>query len=174
MTNLEKKVFLGKGICLSEEESTKAQLKIRNGIGLVRNMQMNLRKKSMKNMNHIELSVELMSILRALNYSCELKTIEGKSIVMDIAVQGELSVRHQKMIEMLLGGFLSEFYWVNGKHHIYIREECKGLLPDDDRYSCLIYEMNKVSSDEERINSYGKEYFFNLGDRFERKLKIGL
>ena len=117
----------------------------------------------MKNMNHIELSVELMSILRALNYSCELKTIEGKSIVMDIAVQGELSVRHQKMIEMLLGGFLSEFYWVNGKHHIYIREECKGLLPDDDRYSCLIYEMNKVSSDEERINSYGKEYFFNLG-----------
>ena len=43
-------------------------------------------------MNHIELSVELMSILRALNYSCELKTIEGKSIVMDIAVQGELSV----------------------------------------------------------------------------------
>lgn len=37
-------------------------------------------------MNHIELSVELMSILRALNYSCELKTIEGKSIVMDIAV----------------------------------------------------------------------------------------
>ena len=128
----------------------------------------------MKNMNHIELSVELMSILRALNYSCELKTIEGKSIVMDIAVQGELSVRHQKMIEMLLGGFLSEFYWVNGKHHIYIREECKGLLPDDDRYSCLIYEMNKVSSDEERINSYGKEYFFNLGDRFERKLKIGL
>lgn len=31
-------------------------------------------------MNHIELSVELMSILRALNYSCELKTIEGKSI----------------------------------------------------------------------------------------------
>lgn len=33
-------------------------------------------------MNHIELSVELMSILRALNYSCELKTIEGKSIVM--------------------------------------------------------------------------------------------
>lgn len=66
-------------------------------------------------MNHIELSVELMSILRALNYSCELKTIEGKSIVMDIAVQGELSVRRQKMIEMLLGGFLSEFYWVNGK-----------------------------------------------------------
>lgn len=128
----------------------------------------------MKNMNHIELSVELMSILRALNYSCELKTIEGKSIVMDIAVQGELSVRHKKMIEMLLGGFLSEFYWVNGKHHIYIREECKGLLPDDDRYSCLIHEMNKVSSDEERINSYGKEYFFNLGDRFERKLKIGL
>ena len=50
----------------------------------------------MKNMNHIELSVELMSILRALNYSCELKTIEGKSIVMDIAVQGELSVRHKK------------------------------------------------------------------------------
>nr|DAY06793.1 MAG TPA: hypothetical protein [Caudoviricetes sp.] len=43
MTNLEKKVFLGKGICLSEEESTKPQLKIRNGIGLVRNMQMNLK-----------------------------------------------------------------------------------------------------------------------------------
>ena len=43
MTNLEKKVFLEKGICLSEEESTKAQLKIRNGIGLVRNMQMNLK-----------------------------------------------------------------------------------------------------------------------------------
>lgn len=40
---LEKKVFLGKGICLSEEESTKAQLKIRNGIGLARNMQMNLK-----------------------------------------------------------------------------------------------------------------------------------
>lgn len=43
MTNLEKKVFLGKGICLSEEESMKPQLKIRNGIGLVRNMQMNLK-----------------------------------------------------------------------------------------------------------------------------------
>jgi hypothetical protein len=32
-----------KRLCLSEEESTKAQLKIRNGIGLVRNMQMNLK-----------------------------------------------------------------------------------------------------------------------------------
>ena len=120
----------------------------------------------------------LMDILNVpitvVDFETNVKTIEGKSIVMDIAVQGELSVRHQKMIEMLLGGFLSEFYWVNGKHHIYIREECKGLLPDDDRYSCLIHEMNKVSSDEERINSYGKEYFFNLGDRFERKLKIGL
>lgn len=79
-------------------------------------------------MNHIELSVELMSILRALNYSCELKTIEGKSIVMDIAVQGELSVRHQKMIEMLLGGFLSEFYWVNGKHHIISEKSAKGFF----------------------------------------------
>lgn len=73
-------------------------------------------------MNHIELSVELMSILRALNYSCELKTIEGKSIAMDIAVQGELSVRHQKMIEMLLGGFFSEFYWEMGSI-IFISEK---------------------------------------------------
>lgn len=79
-------------------------------------------------MNHIELSVELMSILRALNYSCELKTIEGKSIVMDIAVQGELSVRHQKMIEMLLGGFLSEFYWVNGKHLFISEKSAKGFF----------------------------------------------
>lgn len=31
-----------------------------------------------------------------------------------------------------------------------------------------------IAPDEERINSYGKEYFFNLGDRFERNLKIGL
>ena len=74
---------------------------------------------------------------------------------------------------MLLGGFLSEFYWVNGKHHIYIREECKGLLPDDDRYSCLIDEMNKVSSDEERIKLLRvRNTFFNHGDRFERKLKM--
>lgn len=80
-------------------------------------------------MNHIELSVELMSILRALNYSCELKTIEGKSIVMDIAVQGELSVRHQKMIEMLLGGFLSEFYWGKWGSIIFISEKsAKGFF----------------------------------------------
>lgn len=124
----------------------------------------------MKNINHIELSIELMSILRALNYSCELKTIESKFIALDIVVKGELAVRHMKMIEMLSGGFLSEFYWASGKHHIYIRKECNGLLPDDDRYSCLIYEMNKVSSSEKHIDSYGKEFFFNLGDRFERKL----
>lgn len=78
-------------------------------------------------MNHIELSVELMSILRALNYSCELKTIEGKSIAMDIAVQGELSVRHKKMIEMLLGGFLSEFYWVNGSIIFISEKNAKGF-----------------------------------------------
>ena len=43
MISWEKKEFSGKGICLSEEESMKPLLKIRNGIGSARNMLMNLK-----------------------------------------------------------------------------------------------------------------------------------
>ena len=55
-----------------------------------------------------------------------------------------------KMIEMLV---ISLNFIGKWKHHIYTEKSAKLFLMMIE-YSCLIYEMNKVSSDEERINSY--------------------
>ena len=70
-------------------------------------------------------------------------------------------------ISMLAKGYLSEFYYASGNQHVYLRNECNGLNPDDDRYSCLIHEMRLVSSNEHCFSN-GQESFVNMGDHFKR------
>ena len=125
----------------------------------------------MKSITCIELCNEIISCLKALGYSTELSNVDGKVICTDIKIKGELKPRHMKMVEMLSGGFLSEFYFSNDIHHVYLRKECNGLLPDDNRYSCLLYEVNKVQSSEDKTLSYNREAFCNKGDHFERVIR---
>ena len=63
--------------------------------------------------------------------------------------------------------FSTQFYYASGNQHVYLRNECNGLNPDDDRYSCLIHEMRLVSSNEPCFGN-GQESFVNMGDQFKR------
>ena len=68
---------------------------------------------------------------------------------------------------MLAKGYLSEFYYTSGNQHVYLRNECNGLKPNDDIYSCFIHEMRLVSSKEPCFGN-GQEVFVNMGDHFKR------
>lgn len=75
--------------------------------------------------------------------------------------------RYIDAISMLVKGYIMEFYYGQDMHHIRLYTECQGQDPDSDRYSCLIYAMNKVKYDEPKLAA-GKEVFVNMGDRVER------
>lgn len=85
------------------------------------------------------------------------------TITFDLDMFGKgIPNRHYKAISMLCGGYLMECYDINGKENISLYKELCGLDPDNDKYSHLICEMNRVS------DGNTNEIFINKGDRFER------
>ena len=78
----------------------------------------------------------------------------------------ELPVRHKSMIRGLVKGYLHSFDYFGGTQKIYIYDECKGLNPDDDRYSTLEDAMSRVSDDQEY------DLFVNYGTHTDRYLII--
>ena len=78
----------------------------------------------------------------------------------------EMPIRHKSMIRGLVKGYLHSFEYFGGTQKIYIYDECKGLHPDDDRYSTLEYAMSRVSDDQEY------DLFVNYGTHTDRYLII--
>ena len=71
-------------------------------------------------------------------------------------------VRYKNSILMLLGGFLSEFYYDDDLQDICILKQCNGINPDSNKYSCLLHEMRLVN------DNNNKEIFINRIDHFDR------
>lgn len=73
-----------------------------------------------------------------------------------------MPIRHKSMIRGLVKGYLHSFDYSCGIQKIYIYDECKGLHPEDDRYSTLEYAMSKVS------DCNKNDLFVNYGTYTER------
>lgn len=78
----------------------------------------------------------------------------------------EMPIRHKSMIRGLVKGYLHSFDYSCGTQKIYIYDECKGLHPDDDRYSTLEYAMSRVSDNDKY------DLFINYGTHTDRYLII--
>ena len=123
-------------------------------------------------MKAIEIHQEVIALLQAWGYKPEVKvnkpTIGKIDICFPVKYGFEtMPTRHKDAISMLAKGYLSEFYYASGNQHVYLRNECNGLKPNDDRYSCLIHEIRLVSSNEPCFGN-GQEVFVNMGDHFKR------
>ena len=123
-------------------------------------------------MEVLEIRQEVIALLEAFGYKPEVKVNKPASAYIDICFPVKngfdtMHTRHKDAISMLAKGYLSEFYYAHGNQHVYLRKECNGLEPNDDRYSCLIHEMRLVSSNEPYPGN-GQEVFVNMGDHFKR------
>lgn len=123
-------------------------------------------------MNAIEIHQEVVALLEAFWYKPEVKVNKPTVDYIDICFPVKngfetMPTRHKDAISMLAKGYLSSFYYASNTQHVYLRNECNGLKPNDDRYSCLIHEMRLVSSDEPYFGD-GQEVFVNMGDHFKR------
>lgn len=119
-----------------------------------------------------EIHKEVVALLLAFGYKPEVKVNHPSVGYIDICCPVKngfetMPTRHKDAISMLAKGYLSVFYYAYGTQHVYLRNECNGLKPNDDRYSCLIHEMRLVSSNEPCFDN-GKEVFVNMGDHFKR------
>lgn len=93
-----------------------------------------------------------------LNSSTKLWCVE----ILNANSSEEMPIRHKSMIRGLVKGYLHSFDYFGGTQKIYIYDECKGLYPDDDRYSTLEDAMSRVSDDQEY------DLFVNYGTHTER------
>ena len=123
-------------------------------------------------MKAIEIHQEVVALLEAFGYKPEVKVNNPTVGYIDIYFPVKngfetMPTRHKDAISMLTKGYLSSFYYASNTQHVYLRNECNGLKPNDDRYSCLIHEMRLVSSDEPYFGD-GQEVFVNMGDHFKR------
>ena len=123
-------------------------------------------------MKAIKIRQEIVAMLMAWGYKPEVKVNKPTIGTIDICFPVKygfetMPTRHKDAISMLAKGYLLVFYYASGKQHVYLRNECKGLEPNDDRYSCLIHKMRLVSSNEPCFGN-GQEVFVNMGDHFKR------
>ena len=119
-----------------------------------------------------EIHKEVVALLEAFGYKPEVKVNKPTVGYIDICFPVKngfetMPTRHKDAISMLAKGYLFSFYYESNTQHVYLRNECKGLKPNDDRYSCLIHEMRLASSDEPYYGD-GQEVFVNMGDHFKR------
>ena len=119
-----------------------------------------------------EIHKEVVALLEAFGYKPEVKVNKPTVGYIDICFPVKngfdtMPTRHKDAISMLAKGYLSVFYYESNTQHVYLRNECNGLKPNDDRYSCLIHEMRLASSDEPYYGD-GQEVFVNMGDHFKR------
>ena len=116
-----------------------------------------------------QIKKEVVALLTSFGYKPIVKEYENFDDI-QVLVHGSDAFyqRYKDAISMLVKGYLQEFYYENDTQHIRLYKECKGLFPNDDRYSCLIYQMNKVPYNEYPCNQKGEEVFVNLVDSFTR------
>lgn len=115
---------------------------------------------------------EIKSVLEAFGYKPTFKSNENFEEIQFYSPGSDSFLqRHKDAISMLSKGYLMEFYYMGDTHHVRLYKECKGLDPDNDRYSTLIYVMNKVPKNEIRCLEPGNEVFVNMYDHFKRLVR---
>lgn len=107
---------------------------------------------------------EVIKLVESFGFKPILTEKEKKIEVKFVVKNGfeSFPTRYKNCISMLLGGFLSEFYYGGDFQYIYILKDRKGIDPDDDKYGCLLHEMRLVEDDND------KDIFINRIDHFER------
>ena len=130
-----------------------------------------------KELNYIH--KEVKALLEAFGYKPEVKTYTNKSgkLFVDILFHVNngfetMPIRHKDAIRMLAKGYLRWFDYASDTQYVCLYDECKGLKPDDGRYSCLLHEIRLVDSYSE-IAHGGIEMFVNKGTCFKRFVHYG-
>lgn len=121
----------------------------------------------MKELNYIH--KEVKALLEAFGYKPEVKIFK-EMVEMSFHVNNgyeTMPIRHKNAISMLAKGYLMEFCYGSDTQHVRLYHDYKGLMPDDDRYGCLLHVIRKVDSDSE-MTRRGMEVFVNMGDQFKR------
>ena len=116
-----------------------------------------------------KLICDVENVLMALGYKVSIE-LNGRSKIWCVELLNtnsseEMPIRHKSMIRGLVKGYLHSFDYFGGTQKIYIYDECKGLNPEDDRYSSLEDAISRVSDN----NKYDKyDLFVHYGTHTER------
>ena len=100
---------------------------------------------------------EVCNLLKSFGYSPKVNEYQHPNgfdmvdISFHVYSYDDFKTRFKDSIRMLAKGYLSEFYYApGGIQHVYLYNECYGLEPDDDRYSCLLDKLKHVSNETPR------------------------
>lgn len=100
-----------------------------------------------------KLICDVEKVLTGLGYKVSIE-LNGRTKVWCIELLNansseEMPFRHKSMIRGLVKGYLHSFDYFGHTQKIYIYDECKGLHPEDERYSTLEDAMSRVSDNQE-------------------------
>lgn len=112
---------------------------------------------------------EVQNVLKSLGY--ENVEITDKDRYFEISFKSPWDLgsygfkrRHKDSIILLIKGYLMDIEYMSDMHYIHLYKHLKGIEPDNDRYSCMIYTAMKVD-DEDMIRN---DVFVNHIDHCDR------
>jgi hypothetical protein len=113
-----------------------------------------IEKEQTNTMRYIDkLIYDVENVLMGLGYKVFIELNAGLKLwcveLLNVNSSEEMPIRHKSMIRGLVKGYLHSFDYFGGTQKIYIYDECKGLNPEDDRYSTLEDAMSRVSDNQE-------------------------
>lgn len=125
------------------------------------------KKEQTNTMRYIDkLICDVEKVLMALGYKVSIEFNSKSKIwcveLLNANSSEEMPIHYKSMIRGLVKGYLHSFDYFDGTQKIYIYDECKGLHPEDDRYSTLEYAMSRVS------DNNNTDIFVNCGTHTER------
>lgn len=129
-----------------------------------------IEKEQTNTMRYIDkLICDVEKVLMGLGYKVFIELNAGSKLwcveLLNVNSSEEMPIRHKSMIRGLVKGYLHSFEYFGGTQKIYIYDECKGLNPEDDRYSTLEDVMLRVS-DNDKYDKY--DLFVHYGTHTER------
>lgn len=129
-----------------------------------------IEKEQTKKMRYIDkLIYDVENVLMGLGYKVFIELNSNSKLwcveLLNANSSEDMPIRHKSMIRGLVKGYLHSFDYFGGTQKIYIYDECKGLNPEDDRYSTLEDTISRVSNKQE----YDKyDLFVHYGTHTER------
>ena len=116
-----------------------------------------------------KLICEVEKVLMGLGYKVFIELNSNSKLwcveLLNVNSSEEMPIRHKSMIRGLVKGYLHSFDYFGGTQKIFIYDECKGLNPENDRYSTLEDAMLRVS-DNDKCDKY--DLFVHYGTHTER------
>lgn len=122
----------------------------------------------------VQIRKEIIKTLQAFGYEDVSFVEREKSYEISFPVNNGFETflqRHKDAISMLAKGFLCSFYYTSDRKQVILHKKCRGLDPDDGRYSYLLHAMRIAENNKTKKGDVcGKEIFINMYDHFERVL----